>query len=465
MSTIMKYRDTDGTWKELPVIKGEKGEKGEKGDPGATYFVTPQMFGAVGDGVSDDTEAFQRAIVSNACLYIPVGCYRITRPITADSTDLIILGQNAPHLQHGFASGENPLKMGQSYSCIYADFSDSGTLLTVSNKNVRATIDNVCFIANKYSMTFNNVSYETTETVADEVVNGLYCTNRVNLSRCAFYGFSGYAVSINCQHSRITDSAFMNNNDAIVVDSYDHRFSGLWISRFRRALYNKDTTRGKIELNNCWFDQGLGHCMEFETLPTIIFVDVWVDLIGGCAIYCESTTGDMSGILIGRINRTNVLDPYKKYASVHVGRMKGLFSIVSSTQIHPNGQDSVMLFEYITRASNNVFYAPSRKNVFKPKGFDKNYVISSDGSLITWGGTYSYNNGGVQVRPNFSDAYAPPQVGSMQFCYNEKTLYICTSLDPVTWVPINYDDTEIKKEIKALQDELLGVDALIGEVD
>lgn len=404
-------------------------------------FVTPQMFGAVGDGVSDDTEAFQRAIASNACLYIPIGCYRITRPITANSTDLIILGQNAPHLQHGFASGENPLIMGQSYSCIYADFSDSGTLLTVSSENYRATIDNVCFITNKYNMTFNNVSYETTETIANEIVNGLYCTNRVNLSRCAFYGFSGYAVSINRQHSRITDSAFLNNNDAIVVDGYDHRFSGLWISRFRRALYSKDTSRGKIELNNCWFDQGLGHCMEFETLPTIIFVDVWVDLIGGCAIYCESNTGDMSGILIGRINRTNVLDPYKKYASVHVGRMSGLFSIVSSTQTHPNGQDSVMLFEYITRASNNVFYAPNRKNVFKSKGFDKNYVISSDGSLITWGGTYPYNNGGVQVRPNFSDAYPPPQVGSMQFCYNEKTLYICTSLDPVTWVPVNQKET------------------------
>lgn len=28
-----------------------------------------------------------------------------------------------------------------------------------------------------------------------------------------------------------------------------------------------------------------------------------------------------------------------------------------------------------------------------------------------------------------------------------------------------YDDTEIKKDIKALQEELLGVDALIGEVD
>lgn len=43
MSTIMRYKKEDGTWANLPTIKGEKGdpgekgEPGEKGDPGATY--------------------------------------------------------------------------------------------------------------------------------------------------------------------------------------------------------------------------------------------------------------------------------------------------------------------------------------------------------------------------------------------------------------------------------------------
>lgn len=43
MSTIMRYKKEDGTWANLPTIKGEKGdpgekgEPGEKGDPGETY--------------------------------------------------------------------------------------------------------------------------------------------------------------------------------------------------------------------------------------------------------------------------------------------------------------------------------------------------------------------------------------------------------------------------------------------
>lgn len=46
MSTLLRYKKEDGTWADLPTIKGdpgepgekgEKGDKGDKGDPGATY--------------------------------------------------------------------------------------------------------------------------------------------------------------------------------------------------------------------------------------------------------------------------------------------------------------------------------------------------------------------------------------------------------------------------------------------
>ena len=43
------------------------------------FYVTPQMFGAVGDGVTDDTEAFQNAIDSQNPIYIPKGIYKITQ--------------------------------------------------------------------------------------------------------------------------------------------------------------------------------------------------------------------------------------------------------------------------------------------------------------------------------------------------------------------------------------------------
>ncbi len=50
--------------------------------------VTPQMYGAVGDGVADDTEAMQNAFnavaTNGGYLFIPKGRYKVTSPITVD---------------------------------------------------------------------------------------------------------------------------------------------------------------------------------------------------------------------------------------------------------------------------------------------------------------------------------------------------------------------------------------------
>ncbi|HEY0306731.1 MAG TPA: glycosyl hydrolase family 28-related protein [Acidobacteriaceae bacterium] len=48
--------------------------------PPATW-VSVHSFGAVGDGVADDTAAFRRALASHHPLYLPTGRYRITAPL------------------------------------------------------------------------------------------------------------------------------------------------------------------------------------------------------------------------------------------------------------------------------------------------------------------------------------------------------------------------------------------------
>ncbi len=45
-------------------------------------YVTPQMYGAKGDGITDDTEAIQAAINSNECVFFPKGTYLITKTIS-----------------------------------------------------------------------------------------------------------------------------------------------------------------------------------------------------------------------------------------------------------------------------------------------------------------------------------------------------------------------------------------------
>ena len=52
-------------------------------------YVTPQMFGAKGNGVDDDTEAFKRAFSSSDNIYIPKGTYVILEPLTLNSSKTI----------------------------------------------------------------------------------------------------------------------------------------------------------------------------------------------------------------------------------------------------------------------------------------------------------------------------------------------------------------------------------------
>ncbi len=49
----------------------------------AKLHVTPQMYGAVGDGVADDTNAIQNALNSGKKMHLPSGVYKVTAPLVA----------------------------------------------------------------------------------------------------------------------------------------------------------------------------------------------------------------------------------------------------------------------------------------------------------------------------------------------------------------------------------------------
>ena len=57
----------------------------------AAPIVTPQMYGAVGDGVADDTAAIKAAIAAGSAVYFPKGSYKVTETV-AISKEVHIFG-------------------------------------------------------------------------------------------------------------------------------------------------------------------------------------------------------------------------------------------------------------------------------------------------------------------------------------------------------------------------------------
>lgn len=56
---------------------------------------TPKMFGAVGDGVADDTTAFQSALAGNRTVYVPGGTYKLTSGLVIGDNCELELAQDA----------------------------------------------------------------------------------------------------------------------------------------------------------------------------------------------------------------------------------------------------------------------------------------------------------------------------------------------------------------------------------
>ncbi|QHY98853.1 Pectate lyase superfamily protein [Streptomyces sp. S4.7] len=102
---------------------------------------TPQDFGAVGDGIADDTEAIQQAIDAqrerkNKIVYFPPGTYRVTRTLVIPDAET----SGAGHFNRTVLAGAGT--MGSRTSVIDVDFDGTGLLVRAP----LAAIRGLCFV-------------------------------------------------------------------------------------------------------------------------------------------------------------------------------------------------------------------------------------------------------------------------------------------------------------------------------
>lgn len=254
-------------------------------------YVTPQMFGAKGNGDTDDTKAIQEAIVfcenNKRLLYIPSGVYMVSDTLTI-SKSIAILGSS---IHKDVLSSYNEY-MGISVLKFIAK-SDK-TLIVTSEKAYDISINSLIFLTTSYEVRVSgNISVEGDCKKYYEYTKEAYELNGVNVEKatrcsidnCSFVGFSGFGI-ITGQHRHITDCDFSHCNIAIYCTNYDNLIHNCWFRLCSICIYSN--VNNTLFLSDSWFDQIEQIAIKYDQGGFMMVSNCEFDLIEYCAIYSKT---------------------------------------------------------------------------------------------------------------------------------------------------------------------------------
>ena len=151
------------------------------------YFITPEMYGAIGDGVSDDTEALKRLFnIQNVTInFSKEKVYKITNEIYIDSSNVKINGNNST------------IKASNTH------------IFNISNKSSNIEINDLRF-ENEYINDFSNACIRTSKT--NNRCGFGESTKDIKINNCKFNGGVFGVVLNSATNVKIKDCYFGSHN-------------------------------------------------------------------------------------------------------------------------------------------------------------------------------------------------------------------------------------------------------------
>ena len=214
--------------------------------------VTPEMFGAVGDGIADDTAALQSALNTGKPIYLSK-TYRVTELDCTNVEKIVMLGKNDLTARLGTSPVEN-----DEYNIIF-----EGEML-FKNAPIRLSLEQVRFYAKNEG------------TLLDTQINGAW------VKRCNFTNFGGVfmgGVKTLCQ---ITENTFCELSGTLCSGSIDSYFTNNYISGklsrrvtvFTGVSVAGSTFQGNT-ISHCKTVFGKFELWEFNRIDGNLFSDIF----------------------------------------------------------------------------------------------------------------------------------------------------------------------------------------------
>ena len=263
-------------------------------------YVTPQMFGAVGDGVADDTEAIKQAIASGVDVYFPSGTYLLNDSITITQK---ILGNNTTIITN-MESGTLITLNGINACIIGFTIFGNERKCDLINIGYHTYIEKCRLRNSNKAIIYDSVSSEIKECYIDTSNYGIYCPvsdTKIGNTALSIYNttFMGCGICI-----------YGENN----IGTTNYALIGLYCYS---VVFESNTRAIKVPqlfhgcLINCWFEKNKEVSNGLTRLriinPRIESSDAGLQFSGSDHIFTQSNTPYILSESMGDGNGNSVL--------------------------------------------------------------------------------------------------------------------------------------------------------------
>ena len=260
---------------QMPYIKGDS-----SGVAWQDAFVTPEMFGAVGDGVTDDSAALQAAIDSGRSVFLPDGTYLIGSTVTISSNVTIFGSRDKSVLKF---TGDGVLTTNGNLCNVRLN-SFAVYVSKASGNAIEIIRENTVVAESALRITCVDFIFDNSLTGSTANMLYLYGVREGIISNCFFCGDTATAVSGISAIYAVGDSTHLTMNISIsecvftyvgyAINAVAEEGNARYLAGFRIA-------------NNTMIGCGYGvRCIFFDT-PTIIYNTI--DYCG-VPIYCGASS-------------------------------------------------------------------------------------------------------------------------------------------------------------------------------
>lgn len=276
--------------------------------------ITPQMYGAKGNGVNDDTNAIQTALDTGKVVFFPEGIYKVTSPLIIHAS---IVGICAPRM----GGSGSVIKCGFESSDYLINFTDSNSAQGICIDNIALDCQSIAGGIN-YAPTASRPPIKITNvSVWNHGVRGINIDPVQNTSRCAMISHVSVTggtdtaeccayFSTNAKDCSLTDFIFMYCQKGVVTYGAGLRMEQGHIYVGRSNISDLDTyyanticvhAMADTLASNIYVDTGLQGWVQVDGVANISSFFAWYD-----TVFSEATNN--SATVIRAVNETACIE-------------------------------------------------------------------------------------------------------------------------------------------------------------